>query len=104
MEQSLVYTAAVEIQAVVRVANDVLDYEYNHDARTQSSRISADRLHVSGNAGSNLETKKSSALDARLSWLPIIRTFTHSSKQHWVGCLVEKVPREESRDVSSRPY
>ena len=32
--------------AAVRVAIDALDYEYNHDARTQSPRLCADRLRV----------------------------------------------------------
>ena len=43
---------------VVRVAIDVLNYEYNHDARRQSPRLSADRLQLSGDAGLDQETTK----------------------------------------------
>ena len=35
-----------EIHTEVRVAIDALDYEYNHDARTQSPRLSAARLQL----------------------------------------------------------
>ena len=49
-----------EVHTEVRVAIDALDHEYNHDARTQSPRLSAPRLHkLSVDAGSDLETKKS---------------------------------------------
>ena len=35
-----------EVHTKVRVATDVLDYEYNHDARTQSPRLTAARLQL----------------------------------------------------------
>ena len=35
-----------EVNTKVRVAVDALDYEYNHDARTQSPRLSATRLQL----------------------------------------------------------
>ena len=66
---------------VVRVAIDVLNYEYNHDARRQSPRLSADRLQLSGDVGLDLETKKSSAPNARLSWLLITREYAAGSSQ-----------------------
>ena len=92
-EQSLGYTAAAAEEAVrgkyrvntgyiqgtyrvntavVRIAIGTLDYEYNHDKQTQSPRLSAYRRQLSGNTGSDLETDKSSASSARLSWPPII--------------------------------
>ena len=44
-EQSRRGTTAVR-GTKVRIAIDGLNYEYNHDARTQSPRLSAARLHV----------------------------------------------------------
>ena len=35
-----------EVHTKVRAAIDALDYEYNHDARTQSPRLSAARLQL----------------------------------------------------------
>ena len=44
-EQSLVQQQYV-LRTKVGVAIDALDYEYNHDARTQSPRLSAARLQL----------------------------------------------------------
>ena len=71
---------------------DELDYKYNHDARTQSPRLSAARLQqLSGDAGSDLETKKSNAPSARLSRPLIIREYAASISQSscWALMLVE---------------
>ena len=35
-----------DVHTKVRVANDALDYEYHHDARTQSPRLTAARLQL----------------------------------------------------------
>ena len=35
-----------EVHTKIRVAIDALDYEYNHDARTQSPRLTAARLQL----------------------------------------------------------
>ena len=72
-----------EVHAEVRVAIEALDYEYNHNARTQSPRLSAARLWLAAgvDAGSGLETKKGSAPSARLSWLRIIRECTQQQQQ-----------------------
>ena len=64
---------------VLRVAIDALDYKYNRDAQMQSPRLSADSLELSGDAGSDQETKNSSAPRASLSWLRIIRASSQSS-------------------------
>ena len=65
---------------------------------------------MSGDAESNLETKKSSVLGVRLSWLRVIRAYTHSSKQQSfivlgsdTTCLFENIPHEAPRHVSWRP-
>ena len=44
-EQSLVQQQ-YEVHTYVRVTIDALGYEYNHDARTQSPRLSATRLYI----------------------------------------------------------
>ena len=60
--------------------------------RTQSPRLSADRLQLSGDAGSDLETKKSSAPRARLSWLRVIREYAASSSHRaGLGCQVKRL-------------
>ena len=80
----------------------------NQDARTQSPRLSEDRLQLSGDAGSDLETNKSSAPSAGLSWRRLVREYTHSSKQQSVIVLgsiawLKQIPREAPQHFSSRP-
>ena len=58
-----------------------MDYEDNHHTRTQSPRLSADPLQLSVDAGSDLETKKSSVPSARLSCLGIMREYTEQQQQ-----------------------
>ena len=87
-------------RAVIGVAIDALDYEYNHDARTQSPCLSADRLQLLGDAGSDQETKKISAPSARLSWLRIIREQAASSIVLDSDAWLRKRPREAPRHVS----
>ena len=70
-EQSMGYTACRSsstryMKQAVRIAIDALNYEYNHGVRTQSPRLSTDRLQLSGDAGSDVETKSSAPI-ARLS-------------------------------------
>ena len=65
----------------------MLENEYNHDARAQSPHLSADRLQLPSDAGSDLETKKSSAPSAGLSWLRIIREYTQQQQQQSVIVL-----------------
>ena len=70
-----------EVHTAVRVAIDALHYEHNHDARTQSPRLSADIRQLSGDAGSIVETTKSSPPSAPRAWLRITREYTHPSDQ-----------------------
>ena len=78
-------------KAAVRVAIDALNYEYDHGVRTKSPRLSADRLQLSGDASSALETKIS-ASSARLWWLRIIREYAASSSHRTgLGCHVKRL-------------
>ena len=57
-----------------------MNYEYNHGARTQSPRLSAGRSQLlSGSAGWDVETKKSSALSA--SFVATYHTRVRSKQQ-----------------------
>ena len=73
----------------VQVAIDALDCEHNHDARTQSPRLSAGRLQLAvSRRGLGPRDKKSSASSMRLSWLCIIREYTQSSSSsRWARML-----------------
>ena len=68
--------------------------EYNHDARTQSPRLTAARLQLAvgrRGLGPTVENKETSAPSARLSWLRITREYTQSSSSSraGLGCFVE---------------
>ena len=59
-------------------------------------------------AGADLATKKSSAPSERLSWLRLIREYTHSSSTMYVTMVgsdswLNKISSEASPPVSSRP-
>ena len=72
----------------VRVAIDALDSEYNHDARTQSPRLTAARLQLAvGRRG--LGPREQGEQRTRLSWLRIMRDYTQScSSRAGPGCFV----------------
>ena len=79
-EQSLVLQQQqYEVHTDVRVAIDALEKEYNHDARTQSPRLSAAR---SVEAGSDLETKRNSAPSSPfVTYVSYDSTHIHSSSK-----------------------
>ena len=97
-----------EVHARVRVAIDVLDYEYNHYARTQSPHLSAARLPLAvrrSGLGSREPEEHHPARVFRgyVSYESTHRAAASSSSRAGLGCLVEKMWRDASRYVSSRP-
>ena len=71
-----------EVQTEVRVAIDALDYEYNHGARTQSTRLSAARLQLAvgrrGLGTRDQEEQRTQRASVVATYrLRIIRGYTH---------------------------
>ena len=66
------------------------DYEYNHDERTQSPRLTAARLQLAvGRRG--LGPREQGEQRTRLSWLRTMRESTQSSSSRaGIGFVVEK--------------
>ena len=94
-----------EVYTKVRVAIDVLDYEYNHDARTQTPRLTAARLQLAvGRRGlgprEQGEQRTTRVFRGCVSCETTNRAAAHRAG---LGCFVEKVPREAPRHVSWRP-
>ena len=70
-----------DVHAKVRVAIDALDYEYNHDSRKQTPRLTAARLQLAvGRRGLALRGQGDSAPSARLSWLRVMREYTQEQQ------------------------
>ena len=82
----------------VRVATDALDYAYNHDARTQSPRLSAARLQLAvcrlGHGPREQEEQRTlrASFVARYILRSISYESTHRAAAHRAGlrCFVEK--------------
>ena len=73
-------TRYTKVRVRVRVAIDALDYEYNHDARTQSPRLTAARLQLAvGRRGLGPREKESSAPSA--SFVATYHTRVHTEQQ-----------------------
>ena len=80
----------VHTKVQVRVAIDALDYEYNHDARTQSPRLTAARLQLAVGRR-RLGPREQGEQRTRLSWLRTMRESTQSSSSRaGIGFVVEK--------------
>ena len=68
-----------EVHTNVRVAIDALDYEYNHDARTQSPRLTAVRLQLAvGRRGLGLREQERTQ---RASFVATYHTRAHTEQQ-----------------------
>ena len=81
------------IRDSVRVAIDALDYEYNHDARTQSPRLTAVRLQLAvGRRGLGLrEQGEKRTQRASFVAIRVMREYTQSSSSRaGLGCFVEE--------------
>ena len=98
-----------EVYTEVRLAIDALDYEYNHDARTQSPRLSAASLQLAvGRHGLGpIDQEEQHA--QRASFVATYNTRAHTAAAGGgghtagLGFLVENLPRETPRHVSTRP-
>ena len=94
-----------EVHTKVQVAIDTLDCEYNHNARTQSPRLTAARLQLAvGRRG--LGPREQEQRTQRASFVASYHTRVHT-EQHLIvlgsDALLKKIPREALRHVSSRP-
>ena len=70
-----------EVNTKVRAAVDALDYEYNHDARTQSPRLSATRLQPAV-GGSGLGPRDlNEQRTQRASFVTTYHTRVHTQQQ-----------------------
>ena len=85
-----------DVHAKVRVAIDALDYEYNHDSRTQSPRLSVASLQLSvGRRGLGPRDQQEQRTQ-RVSFVATYHTRVHTASAAAVGyraglvCLVEK--------------
>ena len=71
--------AAAQVHTRVRVAIDVLDYEYTTmSERSRRASPQPDYSQLSVDAGSDLEIEEGSAPSTHLSWLRIMREYTQS--------------------------
>ena len=78
--------------SVARVPIDALDYEYNHDARAQSPRLSADRLcKVAGRRGLGPRDQDEHTARVFRGYLSC-ESMQQAAVSHraGLGCLVEK--------------
>ena len=104
----LVYTAAVR-GTHGSTSSDALDYEYNHDARTHSPRLSAARLKLAvGRCRFEPRDRpRRAAHPARVfRGLSIIREYTYQQQSVIVlgsDAWLKKVLYEAPRHVSLRP-
>ena len=102
-----------KVHTKVRVAIDVFYCEYNHDARTQSPRLSAARLQLAVDRrglGPRDQVEQSTQRASFVAtYLPRVYTAAAAAEaavghRAGVGCLVaKKSPGEAPRHVSVRP-
>ena len=95
-----------EVHTKVRVAINALDYEYNHDERTQSPRLTAARLQRAVGRGGLGPREQEEQRNERASFVTTYHTRAHIEQQlmSWARMLsLKKIPREAPRHVSSRP-
>ena len=115
-EQSLVYSCSSSTRFIhtnVRETIDALDYEDNHDARTQSPRLSAARLlslAVGGRRRGSSGQEEQRTQRASFEATSHTRHTQQQQHQHqYVGyrgesdAWVKKIPSEAALHVSSRP-
>ena len=91
-----------EVHAEVRVAIEALDYEYNHNARTQSPRLSAARLWLAAGRRGFGPRDQEGQRTQRTSFVATYHTRVHTAaaaaattaavghRRGGLGCLVEK--------------
>ena len=92
----------------LRVATDALDYEYNHDARTQSPSLTASRLQLAVGRRGLGPREQGEKRTERASFVATYytRVNTEQQQQQLVlgsDALLKKMPREAPRHVSSLP-
>ena len=90
-----------------RLTIDALEYEYNHDARTQSPRLSAASLQLAvGRCGLGPREQEEQRTQ-RASFVATYHTKVHTEQQLIIvlgsDAWLKKIPREAPRHVSSRP-
>ena len=85
------YEVHTKVRVRVRVAIDALDYEYNHDARTQSPRLTAARLQLAV-GGRGLEPREQGEQRTqRTSFVATYHTRVHTAAaRSGLGSFVEK--------------
>ena len=102
-EQSRPGTAAVR-NTKVRAGIDALDYEYNHDERTQSPRLTAARLQLAvGRRGLGPREQEQRIQHSYFVAIRIMRGYTQgSSSRAGLGCFVQKKSHVRRLDTSLR--
>ena len=93
-----------KVRARVRVAIDALDYECNHDARTQSPRLTAARLQLGVGRRGLGPREQGEQRTRRGSFVAMYHARVHRAAALALGsdALLKKIPREAPRHVSSR--
>ena len=95
-----------EVHTDVRVTIDALDYEYNHDARTQSPRPAAARRQLAvDRRGLGSGEQEEQRTQRASSVFNVSYASTHRAAALIVlgsDALLKRIPREAPRHVSSR--